>query len=47
MEKLSKELVEKIKELLKEDKAVEAVSLVQSEMGLGLRKSKEIVDLYR
>jgi hypothetical protein len=44
---ISKELEEKILKLLKEGKPIEAVALVQQELQLGLRKSKEIVDDYR
>ena len=44
---ISKELEEKILKLLKEGKPIEAVALVQQELQLGLRKSKEIVDEYR
>ena len=47
MEKLPKELEEKIKTLLKENKVVEAISLVQKELQLGLKASKDIVDKYR
>ena len=44
---ISKELEEKILKLIKEDKPIEAVALVQKELQLGLRKSKEIVDDFR
>jgi hypothetical protein len=47
MTMISKELEEKILKLIKEDKPIEAVALVQQELQLGLRKSKEIVDDYR
>lgn len=47
MEKISKELEEKIITLVKQNKIVEAVSLVQEELQLGLRMSKDIVDKYR
>lgn len=44
---ISKELEGKIKLLIKQGKPIEAVSLVQQELQLGLRNSKEIVDKYR
>ena len=44
---ISKELEEKILKLLNEGKPIEAVALVQQELQLGLRKSKEIVDECR
>ena len=47
MEDISKELEAKIKLLIQQGKAIEAVSLVQQELQLGLRKPKEIVDKYR
>jgi hypothetical protein len=47
MVEISKELEEKIKLLIKQGKPIEAVSLVQQELQLGLRNSKEIVDKYR
>ncbi len=47
MAEISKELEEKIKLLVKQGKPIEAVSLVQQELQLGLRNSKEIVDKYR
>lgn len=47
MTEISKELEAKIKLLLKQGKPIEAVSLVQQELQLGLRNSKEIVDKYR
>jgi hypothetical protein len=47
MAEISKELEEKIKLLIKQGKPIEAVSLVQQELQLGLRNSKEIVDKYR
>jgi hypothetical protein len=47
MENISKELMEKIKSLVEQGKPIEAVSLVQQELQLGLRKSKEIVDQYK
>lgn len=47
MAEISKELEEKIKLLVKQGKLIEAVSLVQQELQLGLKISKEIVDKYR
>jgi len=47
MEKISAELEQKIIELVKSNKMIEAVTLVQEELQLGLRVSKEIVDRYR
>ena len=47
MIEINKELEEKIKLLIKQGKPIEAVSLVQQELQLGLRNSKEIVDKYR
>ncbi|MEM8527385.1 MAG: hypothetical protein AAGG68_22280 [Bacteroidota bacterium] len=45
--KITKELEDQIKQLVKQGKVVEAVALVQKEMKPGLRVSKEIVDKYR
>lgn len=45
--KISAELENQIKALLKENKIIEAIALVQKEMQLGLRVSKDIVDQYR
>jgi hypothetical protein len=47
MENLNKELEAKIIALVKENKIVEAVSLVQKLLQLGLKVSKDIVDKYR
>jgi hypothetical protein len=47
MEKISEELEKKIIDLVKQNKLIEAVALVQEELKLGLRLSKEIVDKYR
>jgi hypothetical protein len=47
MTEINKELEEKIKLLIKQNKPIEAVSLVQQKLQLGLRNSKEIVDKYR
>jgi hypothetical protein len=45
--KISIELENQIKALLKENKIIEAIALVQKELQLGLRVSKDIVDQYR
>ncbi|NOU18976.1 MAG: hypothetical protein HOO91_15580 [Bacteroidales bacterium] len=47
MEKISDELEQKVIELIKKNKIIEAVAIVQNELKLGLRISKEIVDKYR
>lgn len=47
METLPKTLEENVKTLVGENKIIEAVSLVQRELQLGLKKSKDIVDTYR
>jgi hypothetical protein len=47
MEKISEELEKKIIDLVNQNKLIEAVALVQAELKLGLRQSKEIVDKYR
>lgn len=47
MEKLDKTIEEKIKELVNQNKIIEAISFIQNELQLGLRKSKEIVDKYK
>ncbi|MCD4680801.1 MAG: hypothetical protein K8S00_10480 [Bacteroidales bacterium] len=47
MKKINKELEEKVKVLVKANKAVEAVMLVQKKLALGLKLSKEIVDRYK
>ena len=47
MTEISKELEDRIKQLIKQGKPIEAVSLVQQELQLGLRNSKEIEDKYR
>ena len=44
--KISKELEEKIKDLIKQGKLTKAIMLVQQELQLGMRKSKEIIDEY-
>ncbi len=46
MADISKKLAENIKLLIKQGKPIEAVNLVQQELQLGLRKSKEIVDAF-
>jgi hypothetical protein len=47
MENISKELEEKIKELVKQNNIVAAISLVMQELKLGMKDSKDIVDRYR
>lgn len=47
MEKLSVELEQKVIELVKQNKITEAVLLVQTELKLGLKNSKDLVDQYR
>ena len=47
MEKLSTELEQKVKVLVKQNKIAEAVLLVQTELKLGLKISKDLVDRYR
>ncbi len=47
MEKIDIELEKKIIELINKNKVIEAISLVQNELNLGLKVSKEIVDKYR
>lgn len=47
MEKLDKIIEKKVIELVSQNKIIEAVSFVQKELQLGLKKSKEIVDKYR
>lgn len=47
MEKLSKELEKRVLDLLLEDKTVEAVVLVNEELGCGLKVAKNTVDEYR
>lgn len=47
MEKINAELEQKVIELVKKNRIIEAVALVQNELKLGLRISKEIVDKYR
>ncbi|MCK4663775.1 MAG: hypothetical protein KAT68_12965 [Bacteroidales bacterium] len=47
MQKLNKKMEKKVIELVKQNKIIEAMSFVQKELLLGLRKSKEIVDQYR
>lgn len=47
MEKINAELEQKVIALIKQNKLIEAVALVQNELKLGLRISKEIVDKYR
>lgn len=47
MEKISKELEQRIIELLKLNKTIDAINLVQKELQLGLRLSKEMIDDYK
>lgn len=47
MKTLPIQLEENIKALVGENKIVEAVSLVQRKLQLGLKESKDIVDTYR
>ena len=47
MEKISPILEAKIKALIKSGKVVEAIALVQKNLQLGLKNSKDIVDRYR
>ena len=47
MEKINTDLENKIKELVAANKFIEAVQLVQNELKLGLKVSKDIVDRYR
>ena len=47
MDKLDKTTEKKVKELINQNKIIEAIAFVQNELQLGLRKSKEIVDEYR
>ena len=43
---IPKELENQIKQLVKQNKVIEAVALVQKELKQGLRISKEIIDKY-
>lgn len=47
MEEISAELEQKIIALVKQNKVIEAVALVQGELKLGLKVSKDIVDKHR
>jgi len=47
MENISKELEEKIIELIQKNNSIEAVALVHKELNLGLKESKDLVDKYR
>ena len=47
MDKISKDLEQKIIELVKANKPIEAVTLVHDELKLGLKESKDLVDKYR
>jgi len=47
MDKISKDLEQKIIELVKSNKPIEAVTIVHDELKLGLKESKDLVDKYR
>ncbi|MFN8257420.1 MAG: hypothetical protein U0W24_17125 [Bacteroidales bacterium] len=47
MQKLNKEPEEKILELIRKNQLIEAVTLVNNELGLGIKESNDIVDNYR
>ena len=47
MENISSELEQQIIKLIEQNKVIEAVTLVQNELKLGLKVSKEVVDKYR
>ena len=47
MDKISKDLEQRIIELVKANKPIEAVTLVHDELKLGLKESKDLVDTYR
>ena len=47
MQQISKELEEKIKNLLKQNNIVEAMKEVMQKLQLGLREAKDVVDKYR
>jgi ribosomal protein L7/L12 len=47
MQKLNKDIEQQIIALVKNNKPIEAVSLVHNELKLGLKESKDIVDKYR
>ena len=47
MQKISKDLEQQIIGLIKNNKVIEAVSLVHDTLKLGLKESKDIVDSYR
>lgn len=47
MDKINKDLEQRIIELVKANKPIEAVSLVHDELELGLKESKDLVDKYR
>lgn len=47
MDKINKDLEQRIIELVKANKPIEAVSLVHDELKLGLKESKDLVDKYR
>jgi hypothetical protein len=47
MENISIELEKKIIDLVRQNKITAAIALVQNELKLGLKISKDIVDKYR
>ena len=47
MQKLSKEMEMEVIDLLKAHKPVEAIIIVETELQLGLKAAKEIVNSYR
>ncbi len=46
MENVSKELEQKIIELILKNNPIEAVALVKRELNMGLKESKNLVDKY-
>jgi len=47
MQKLGKEIEMEVIDLLKAHKPVEAIIVIETELQLGLKAAKEIVDSYR
>lgn len=47
MQKLNQDTEQQLIALVKNNKFIEAMTLVQSELKLGLKESKDIVDKYR
>lgn len=47
MELISHELEQKIIAFIKQKRMIEAVMLVKTELNLGLKESKDLVDKYR